>query len=145
MSAEDFTPESQDDDAPVAPTPDAEAFGDVAPESLSADGGDADESAPSEAPAPSPDGDVLPVRVREVVVGINPELLCQCPECEPDFVELQWFSAEEKKKQKGTIMLFCQNSSRKYFSPAAEFQAWFEKNPTKPPAKRSRGEAASQS
>ncbi len=68
-------------------------------------------------------------RFREVVKGIHPELLCMCPECVEDNVELQWFSPEEKVKTKGSVMLYCQRSSRKYFSPAVEFQAWLAEKP----------------
>jgi hypothetical protein len=60
----------------------------------------------------------------ENVKGIHPELLCQCPECEPEHVELQWFSPEEVRKQKGDAMLYCQRSSRKYFTPILDLNRW---------------------
>lgn len=92
----------------------------------------------SEAPegggqAPAEDGEVAeaPVRPREVIKGIHPELVCECPECDPEFTELQWFSPEEERKTKGSVMLYCQRSSRKYFSPATEFHAWVAENATK--------------
>lgn len=110
---DEITPETGAD-APEAP----EAMGDAA-EDTTATGQPAEEaSGEGEAPA----------RPREVIRGIHPELKCECPECAPDFTELQWFSPEEEKKTKGQVMLYCQRSSRKYFSPAAEFQAWFAEN-----------------
>lgn len=72
-----------------------------------------------------------PARPREVIKGIHPELLCECPECAPEYTELQWFSPEEERKTKGSVMLYCQRSSRKYFSPATEFHAWVAENATK--------------
>lgn len=78
-----------------------------------------EEAAPVEGAA-----DTRPERPREVIRGIHPELLCQCPECEPDFVELQWFSADEPRKVKGDAMLFCARSSRKYFTPVLDLNAW---------------------
>ena len=68
--------------------------------------------------------DARPERPRENIRGIHPELLCQCPECDPDFVELQWFSVDEPRKVKGDAMLFCARSSRKYFTPVLELNAW---------------------
>lgn len=79
------------------------------------------------APVAAAEGEA-PVRPREVIRGIHPELKCECPECAPEFTELQWFSPEEEKKVKGQVMLYCQRSSRKYFSPAVEFQAWVAEN-----------------
>lgn len=82
---------------------------------------------PNDGPDSGPLADAPPVaeeKPREVIRGIHPELLCQCPECDPDFVELQWFSPEEQKKVKGDVMLFCARSSRKYFTPVVELQAW---------------------
>ena len=82
-----------------------------------------------EAAASTGDGEAEgPQRPREVIKGIHPELKCECPECAPEFTELQWFSPEEEKKTKGQVMLYCQRSSRKYFSPAVEFQAWLAEN-----------------
>ena len=74
------------------------------------------------------------VRPREVVKGIHPEIRCQCVECEPDYTELQWFSVDETRKVKGTAMLYCQHSSRKYFSPVPALQAWLTDHP--PPRTR---------
>ncbi|MDB5095816.1 MAG: hypothetical protein JWM80_237 [Cyanobacteria bacterium RYN_339] len=73
--------------------------------------------------------DVTPARPREVIKGIHPLLLCNCEECEPDHVELQWFSVDELRKVKGTAMLFCAHSSRKYFSPVEDLQKWLTANP----------------
>lgn len=81
---------------------------------------------PPEAGA-APDGEAVATRASrplEVVKGIHPELLCVCPECEPDHVELQWFSPEEVRKQKGDAMLYCQRSSRKYFTPIIDLNRW---------------------
>ncbi|MEB3223617.1 MAG: hypothetical protein VKS61_16205 [Candidatus Sericytochromatia bacterium] len=64
---------------------------------------------------------------RAAIRGIHPELLCQCQECEPDHVELQWFSPDEPRKTKGDAMLFCGRSSRKYFVPIVDLQAWLTK------------------
>jgi hypothetical protein len=61
---------------------------------------------------------------RPGVRGIHPELLCQCPECESDHVELQWFNVDEARKTKGDAMLFCARSSRKYFVPILELNNW---------------------
>lgn len=73
-----------------------------------------------------------PEKPREIIKGIHPELLCACPECDPDFVELQWFSPEEQKKVKGDVMLFCARSSRKYFTPIVNLNEWIaEKGPVK--------------
>lgn len=107
-------------DAPDAAPPDAEAAdAPVATEAPAADPNDGPDSGPLADAPPIPEG-----KPREVIRGIHPELLCQCPECDPDFVELQWFSPEEQKKVKGDVMLFCARSSRKYFSPIVELQAW---------------------
>ncbi|MFP5502399.1 MAG: hypothetical protein ACLGIN_07900 [Candidatus Sericytochromatia bacterium] len=88
-----------------------------------------------EAPAPAEgettEGAEAPPRPREVIKGIHPELLCECPECAPEYTELQWFSPEEERKTKGSVMLYCQRSSRKYFSPATEFHAWVAEHATK--------------
>jgi hypothetical protein len=75
--------------------------------------------------------DIPPARPREQIKGIHPELLCQCEECEPDHVELQWFSVDEQRKTKGTAMLFCARSSRKYFSPVDDLQKFLAANPAK--------------
>jgi hypothetical protein len=75
--------------------------------------------------------DLPPARPREVIKGIHPELLCQCEECEPDHVELQWFSVDEQRKVKGTAMLFCARSSRKYFTPVDDLQKFLTANPVK--------------
>lgn len=87
------------------------------------------------APAPTEgeeiEGVEAPPRPREVIKGIHPELLCECPECAPEYTELQWFSPEEERKTKGSVMLYCQRSSRKYFSPATEFHAWVAEHATK--------------
>lgn len=97
-----------DDDAPAAQAPEA-----------AVDVNDGPDSGPL-ADAPP----VVDDRPKEIIRGINPELLCQCPECDPDFVELQWFSPEEMKKMKGDAMLFCARSSRKYFTPVENLHAW---------------------
>lgn len=114
-------PEAATAEAPVVPTEDAPAA-----EGAPAEGGE-------EAQGPADP------RTREVVKGIHPELICHCPECTPEFCELQWFSPEEKVKTKGNVMLYCQRSSRKYFSPAVDFQAWLAEKPA--PTKRGRGQA----
>lgn len=115
---------------------------DLTPETETAASQDAPEALEAaEAPEgalESPTGDVdgapvsteeeAPVRPREIIKGIHPELKCECPECAPEFTELQWFSPEEEKKTKGQVMLYCQRSSRKYFSPATEFQTWVAEN-----------------
>jgi hypothetical protein len=88
---------------------------------------------PDEPQEPAP-----PPVPRPVYKGIHPELLCQCPECEPDFVELTWFSPEEKAKIKGQIMIYCPSSGRKHFSPAVDLHAWLAPRQT---GKRSRGDA----
>lgn len=85
-----------------------------APASSATDGGEAKETAL----------ETRPERPREVIRGIHPELLCQCPECDPVFAELQWFSPDEPRKTKGDAMLFCARSSRKYFTPVLELNAW---------------------
>lgn len=105
------------------PTPEVPAT--QAPEAEGApyDGPDAGPDSGPLADAP-PVADAAPEKPREVIRGIHPELLCQCPECDPDFVELQWFSPEEQKKVKGDVMLFCARSSRKYFTPVIELTAW---------------------
>jgi hypothetical protein len=87
------------------------------------------EAAP-EAAEPTSDP-ATPSRPREVIKGIHPELLCSCEECEPDHVELQWFSVDEQRKVKGTAMLFCAHSSRKYFTPVPDLQAFLTANPVK--------------
>jgi hypothetical protein len=85
------------------------------------------------AAAATPEGEeAAPVRPREIIRGIHPELLCTCEECEPDHVELQWFNVDETKKVKGTAMLFCGYSSRKYFTPVPDLQAFLTANPVKP-------------
>lgn len=68
--------------------------------------------------------------------GINSELRCECPECLDDPVELDFFSAEEQHKTKGTVMLYCQRTGRKYFTPVDAFQAWFAGVAPKPGRKR---------
>lgn len=73
----------------------------------------------------------VPSRPREVIKGIHPELLCTCEECEPDHVELQWFSVDEARKVKGTAMLYCARSSRKFFTPVPDLQAFLTANPVK--------------
>lgn len=82
------------------------------------------EATPAEGEEPAP-------QRREVARGIHPELLCHCEECDPEFTELQWFSPEEKKKTRGDLMLYCQRSGRKYFTPAAELHTWLAANPIK--------------
>lgn len=77
------------------------------------------------------DADGTPVRPREHIRGIHPELLCSCQECEPDYVELQWFSVDEARKVKGTAMLYCGYSGRKYFSPVPDLQAFLTANPVR--------------
>ena len=72
-------------------------------------------------PEPTTEAEARP---REVIRGIHAELLCHCPECEPDFVELQWFTVDEPRKVKGDAMLFCARSSRKYFVPVVALNAW---------------------
>ena len=105
------------DDATVDAAADAPEG--AAPEAPAADPNDGPDSGPL-ADAPP----MVEEKPREVIRGIHPELLCQCPECDPNFVELQWFSPEEQKKVKGDVMLFCARSSRKYFTPVIELQAW---------------------
>lgn len=82
---------------------------------------------PEEATAEAPTAAAAPeaeARPREAVRGIHPELRCHCPECEPEFVELQWFTVDEPRKVKGDAMLFCARSSRKYFVPVLALNAW---------------------
>src|SRR4051812_23416842 len=90
-------------DVPVAPEAHQEALtGAEAPadlgEAIAGDG-----QAPQH---PEHTGEAVPdvpaARPREVIKGIHPELLCACEECEPDHVELQWFSVDEARKVKGT-------------------------------------------
>ncbi|MEB3285500.1 MAG: hypothetical protein VKN33_09465 [Candidatus Sericytochromatia bacterium] len=81
-------------------------------------------SAETTDPVEEASGDVRSVREKVSIKGIHPELLCQCPECDPDFVELQWFTQDESRKVKGDAMLFCGRSSRKYFTPVLELNAW---------------------
>lgn len=119
------TPEGGDaaegDHLPEAPTTPAAG----GPEAV-ADPDDGPDSGPlaDAPPVAPPAADDAIEKPREVIRGIHPELLCQCPECDPDFVELQWFSPEEQKKVKGDVMLFCARSSRKYFTPVIDLQAW---------------------
>lgn len=75
--------------------------------------------APQAEPAPEP----APAAPR--FKGISPELVCECPECLDDPVELDFFSAEEQHRTKGQLMLYCQRTGRKYFAPVEAFQAWF--------------------
>jgi hypothetical protein len=127
QNLDELTPETEADVAPEA----AEAVDGAEGADPSLLSGDAAEATDVSASAPV---EAEPARPREVIKGINPELKCECPECAPEFTELQWFSPEEEKKTKGQVMLYCQRSSRKYFSPAKEFQDWVEKN--KPVGKR---------
>ena len=131
----DPLPETQDAVAPldVAAAGATTATGDVADERDADDGPDAGPLA--DAP---PLGDAPESRPREVVRGIHPELLCQCPECAPDYVELQWFSVDEQKKVKGDAMLFCARSARKYFTPILDLNAWLTEKGG--PRKRGRGD-----
>ena len=117
------------DDVPTDDVPSAEAPAEVDPGAVPdlvavAAAGEATAD-PNDGPDSGPLADAPPVAPpREVIRGIHPELLCTCPECAPDFVELQWFSPEEQKKVKGDVMLFCARSSRKYFTPMIELMAW---------------------
>jgi hypothetical protein len=76
---------------------------------------------------------------RPSVRGIHPELVCQCPECETEHVELQWFNVDEARKTKGDAMLFCARSSRKYFVPIIELNTWLSQHGG--PRKGRRGDA----
>ncbi len=122
-----------DDDAPQGV--DAAAPADeAAPVDAAVDPNDGPDSGPLADAPPAPPEIVKP---KDVIRGIHPELICSCPECDPDFVELQWFSPEEQKKQKGDVMLFCARSSRKYFTPILNLNEWIAEKGG--PRKRGRG------
>jgi hypothetical protein len=102
---------------------------------------------PDDGPDSGPLADAPPLaaadeRPREVIRGIHAELLCTCPECDPDFVELQWFSPDEPRKVKGDAMLFCARSSRKYFTPIVDLNTWLAENGGVRKGKSGRGESS---
>ena len=106
-----------DDAEPNGPTTSDEAVGDAPSPTVGA----VPESEAQQEETPE-------VKPREVIKGIHPELLCQDPECAPEFTELQFFSPEEATKMKGKTMLFCARSGKKYFAPAVELQTWISEN-----------------
>lgn len=137
MSDDELNP-TPTDEAPVAiaddvAAPDAEATVAAAPAEV--DPNDFPDSGPlaDAPPAPPPEN----TKPKEKIRGIHPELICSCPECDPGFCELQWFSPEEQKKQKGDVMLFCASSSRKYFTPIINLNEWIAEKGG--PRKRGRG------
>ncbi|MEB3328012.1 MAG: hypothetical protein VKQ33_02135 [Candidatus Sericytochromatia bacterium] len=89
---------------------------------------DANAAPPAEAASSPEVASAASAPARPSIRGIHPELVCRCPECEDDNVELQWFNVDEARKTKGDAMLFCGRSSRKYFVPILDLNAWLSQH-----------------